>query len=1132
MKNFILIISNWLNHFGLLLILLLAFQFSFSQVNPNYTLNGSASQDDCHCYTLTPYTGSLTASVWNINNIDLTNSFDYSFDVFLGNSGYGADGIAFGLQNVSTNTGGAGSGMGLAGVSPSLGVYLDTYYNSTDIDPINQNDHISINVNGDVNHSSSNNLAGPIDASSTSPDIEDAQWHVLRIKWTYNSPTSQTIETYFDGVYRVAYTGNMINSIFSGNPNVFWGFTASTGFYKNVQKFCTALHADFATDITTDFGCAGIPVVFADSSVSFGSIVNWEWNFGDGSPVVSTGNTVSHTYSADGTYNAQLTITDNSGCTDSIIIPVSIVSPSVTATADLYTICPGDPVQLNVTANEPPCEYTLNMSTNQNTYGWSGAYLDVLVNGISIGNFSLTNGGYSEVHSFYVSSGDNIELIYTSGTYNYLNSYNFSDASGNIIFTEGLSPSTGSVFITTASCPSVTYDYSWNPDGGTLNDSTLVNPLANPISSIIYTVTVTDPSNTFCQASDTVGITVSPCSPCITDAGTMNLTPLVLCENDQTITIHNNDSTLDADDNFIFVLHDNSGVTLGTVLATNTTGVFNFTSAALNFGTTYYISAVAGNDDLVGGVDLTDPCLDVSVGTPVTWNENPTLDISGTTTICSGSNTNLTFSFTGTGPFNIVYTDGSSNFNLNNITNPYLLNVSPIVNTTYSLVSITDALTNCTGSVSSNTAIITIGTIPNAGSSNSVSICETENNLDLFTLLGGANIGGTWSDDNNAGGLINGIFDATGVQGGTYNFTYTISGSGACPSAFATITVTVNQQLSAGMGGNISVCTNGSVNLFSVLNGTPSINGFWNDDDNTGKLSNGIFNTSSIPTGVYNFTYTTSTTPPCVSSSTIVTVTVNPLPSPLFLANSVCEGLATQFTDLSTPAGNLSYSWSFDDGFTDNNPNPAHIYASSGNYNPTLTVTDNNNCSNSITAQVIVNANPIALFSTDPNPTSMLNPTVNFTDLSTSNIQSWLWDFSGLGSSNSQNTSYSFPSSGEYIVTLFISDINGCTDTTNVVVVVNSEFNIYIPNAFTPDGNSRNDVFIPKSSTNINEEGYSFSIYNRWGELMFESSSSEIGWNGTFKGELVSSGVYVWRLSFKNFDNTIYKRVGHVTLIY
>ena len=117
-----------------------------------YTLNGNATQDNCHCYTLTQNVNTQQGSVWNNTKIDLSQSFDFTFQVFLGCSDFfGADGIAFVLQPISTSVGTSGGGMGYEGITPSVAVTLDTYQNSSpDNDPFY--DHVAIQLNGNINH--------------------------------------------------------------------------------------------------------------------------------------------------------------------------------------------------------------------------------------------------------------------------------------------------------------------------------------------------------------------------------------------------------------------------------------------------------------------------------------------------------------------------------------------------------------------------------------------------------------------------------------------------------------------------------------------------------------------------------------------------------------------------------------------------------------------------------------------------------------------------------------------------------------------------------------------------------------------------------------------------------------------
>lgn len=279
-----------------------------AQTNNPYHINGNASQENCNCYTLTRDQTDQSGSVWNINKIDLTQSFDYHFNVFLGcNDNNGADGIAFVLQPISTSIGNTGQGLGIQGVSPSVIIAIDTYQNSDFGDP--SYDNITMHINGDLNHNSTNNIAGPVSALDSINNIEDCQWHIMRISW--NAP-AQTLTILMDGKQRLHISIDLVHTVFHDDPMVFWGFTGATGSLSNHQRFCTSLNALFSLPVS-QVTCYPTPVNFIDSSTSFGSIDKWYWNFGDGT-TDTVQNPPAHVYPQPGNYNATLNILGNNGC--------------------------------------------------------------------------------------------------------------------------------------------------------------------------------------------------------------------------------------------------------------------------------------------------------------------------------------------------------------------------------------------------------------------------------------------------------------------------------------------------------------------------------------------------------------------------------------------------------------------------------------------------------------------------------------------------------------------------------------------------------------------------------------------------------------------------------------------------
>lgn len=222
----------FLKFFHLLLALGLVF-FSTPSLG-QFHLNGAAVKSSDSCWTLTPDVLNVAGSIWSSQKINLNNSFQVIMELNFGcRDADGADGILFGFQPLSTSIGSTGEGIGFQGVRPSLGIEFDTWQNTNLSDPAY--DHIAIIKNGNLNHSSTNNLSGPVQANATKSNIEDCQNHPMRVTW---DAKTRRLEVWFDCTLRLSYTGDIVNEIFGGDPWVFWGFTSSTGGARNQHRVC------------------------------------------------------------------------------------------------------------------------------------------------------------------------------------------------------------------------------------------------------------------------------------------------------------------------------------------------------------------------------------------------------------------------------------------------------------------------------------------------------------------------------------------------------------------------------------------------------------------------------------------------------------------------------------------------------------------------------------------------------------------------------------------------------------------------------------------------------------------------------------------------------------------------------
>ena len=289
------------------------------------------------------------------------------------------------------------------------------------------------------------------------------------------------------------------------------------------------------------------------------------------------------------------------------------------------------------------------------------------------------------------------------------------------------------------------------------------------------------------------------------------------------------------------------------------------------------------------------------------------------------------------------------------------------------------------------------------------------------------------------------------------------------------------------------------------------------------------FDPSAVGAGTFTITYEISSA--CGDTST-VDVTVLPLPVVSFIADiySGCEPVVINFT--STGDSAVSCLWDFGDGNTSYNCNTStNTYTSAGVYDITLAVTDPNGCENTHTEPAFIEVFPLpeATFSFSPQTASIVDPTIYFTDLST-NAASWNWDFS-IGTSNQQNPVVNFENYGTYNVELVVYSDQGCTDVAYNTIEIEDQYLIYIPNAFTPNSNGQNDIFLPVSNA-VDQANYDFYIFNRWGELIFESHFLDKGWDGTYNGALCPQDVYVYKIVTRDvLKGQAHEYTGHVTLI-
>ena len=323
----------------------------------------------------------------------------------------------------------------------------------------------------------------------------------------------------------------------------------------------------------------------------------------------------------------------------------------------------------------------------------------------------------------------------------------------------------------------------------------------------------------------------------------------------------------------------------------------------------------------------------------------------------------------------------------------------------------------------------------------------------------------------------------------------------------------------------------GSSTVVSVGGGTPPYTYYWTPSGQTSQTVTGL------SAGVYSVLVTDANGQTGTASATILQ------PPPIivsFNADSIqsCGQICTDFSDLSWDASsNLNkWSWNFGDGGTSALQNPRHCFTGPGKYNITLIVRDVLGCSAQLTITDMINVYgyPHAAFTMNPQLATLSNPDIQFTDKSTDQygIGAWVWNFNDTSElSNLQNPYHTYKDSGTYCIKLKITSVNGCADSITNCLHIYPPFNLWIPDAFSPNGDRLNDVFLPKGAS---IKIYNMYIFNRWGELLFHSNSLNNGWNGCYGGSasLCQTDTYIYVINATDYGNITHNYMGKLILLH
>jgi len=377
----------------------------------------------------------------------------------------------------------------------------------------------------------------------------------------------------------------------------------------------------------------------------------------------------------------------------------------------------------------------------------------------------------------------------------------------------------------------------------------------------------------------------------------------------------------------------------------------------------------------------------------------------------------------------------------------------------------------------------------------------------------------------------------------TSTTTYTVSAvdSKGCTSNTDQMTVIVHPPLQVSVFGNLTICPLGNTVLTASAQGGSGM-GYqflWFTPPNS-ILGNGSQITLTPPQPVYSVCVIASDNCGTPSDTSCIQVIWHNVPPVSFSVQpkETCIPAAMQF--INTTGGSLGSqcTWYFGDGDTAIScSSAAHVYHAPGCYDVRLKIVSPEGCIRDTLYPQFVCARPLpeAAFTFEPQPTDVYNSTIFFTNES-QGAHTYLWhfgDYGSLGISNSEHPSFFFPSdqAGVYPVTLIAFNVYNCSDTAISKVVIDGALSFYLPNTFTPDGDNLNEIFKPQGNF-ISSEGFNFTIFDRWGEKIFETNNLNSGWNGTFRGILVKNDTYVWMVRLLESTTGAEKLFkGHVTVL-
>ncbi len=868
-----------------------------------------------------------------------------------------------------------------------------------------------------------------------------------------------------------------------GAGGVINGANAGTPYSVNVTNasgcISTGTNFTISPQFSTPIIDAGIDIAICNGSsttITASGGVTYSWDNGVGAGA-------SHTVSPTTTTTYTVTGTDGNGCsnTDQVIVTVN---PLPTATiSGMADICQ------NGTA--PTVTFTGANGTAPYTF-----------------TYTINNGSTQTI----VSTGTTATIAVptnASGTFTY-DLVSVQDASS----TTCSNPQTGSIVVVVKPKPVVTLNTSnttiCSGSGVTITPSstptgatfgwTVQNVNTTGASNGSGTVIADNLSTTGITAGTTTYTVTATLNGCVSDpvnsAITVNAVPVASAQG-QTIC-SGATTSININSNIPNTTFSWTTVASGVTGASNGTGAqINQTLTTLTGGTvTYTVTPTFGT------------CSGTPINVVVNVNATPTVVATpANSDVCAGSSVTLTAS----GASTYVWSPAAG---LSSTTGTSVM-ATPSATTTYTVTG-----TNANGCIGTSQATVIVRPFPVLVVSPDTVICLGETTP--LTASGATTY--TWTP-------ATGLDQTTGANvnaSPTIMTTYVVKGTTNGCSTIDSIKVGVNTLPTVDAGVDQSVCK--GVPVIVTATSPANLTYVWSDG-----IVNGVpFVTDTTRT----YTVTGIDANGCKNID-YITITTIDAPEITFIADTTlgCSPLHVQFTN--TTEGATSYLWDFGDGQTSTMKNAYHDYYLEGCHDVTLTAENGLGCSISITMDdyICVLPSPIAAFTaTTYDITNVMNEVFFHNESQDATTYEWSFgDETGTSSVTNPKHTYDPTVIRNHTVILVATNDDRCTDTARAVIKMTEDVVFFVPNSFTPDGDEYNNIFRPVFVEGFDGFEYEMLIFDRWGEVIFETHNLNYGWDGTYQlvgGKICQDGVYTWKITVKKkeADERITKS-GHVTLI-